>query len=300
MGKVHTFFATLLAVIITAMVTWLFLNRSDISVLNPEGTIAKQQADLLFFALLLSLVVVVPVFILVFYIARKYREGNKKSKYSPNWSHNKTLEFVWWGIPITLIAVLGVITWKSSHDLDPYKPLASDKKPITIQVVALEWKWLFLYPEQNIATVNYVEFPEKTPVNFEITADAPMNSFWIPKLGGQVYAMAGMQTKLHLEANKPGVYQGSSSNLSGEGFAGMKFTVRSSTESNFEGWVKSIQKSPDTLSLNAYNKLAQKSKNNPEAFYASYDTGLFDGIIQKYMSPKDKTAHIDRGPSYAR
>jgi len=289
MGRKSKLFTLVFITAILAAVILLFMYRSHFTVLNPEGTIADQQRDLLFFASLLSLIVVIPVYFLVFFIAIKYRAGNKKAKYSPNWDHNHKLEFIWWSIPIIIIIVLSVVTWKSSHDLDPYKPLASDTKPITIQAVALEWKWLFIYPEQNIATVNYVEFPEKTPVNFQITADAPMNSFWIPKLGGQVYAMAGMQTKLHLSANKEGVYDGSSANISGEGFAGMRFKARSSSKANFKAWVDEIQHSPNKLTAVEYEKLAKQSKNNPQAFYASYEPGLYDTIINKYMTPKADT-----------
>lgn len=293
MGRKYKLLALAFLTAITVAVVLLFMNRANFAVLNPEGTIANQQRDLLFFASLLSLIVVIPVYFLVFFIAWKYRADNKKAKYLPKWDHNHKLEFIWWGIPIILILILAVITWKSSHDLDPYKPLASDKRPVTIQVVALEWKWLFIYPEQNIASVNYVEFPEKTPVNFQITGDAPMNSFWIPKLGGMVYAMAGMQTKLHLMAHKEGVYEGSSSNLSGEGFAGMRFKARSSSEANFNTWVDNIQNSPSKLTAAEYEKLAKQSKNNPEAFYASYEPGLYDTIINKYMAPKSESKKPD-------
>lgn len=286
MGRRSKLFAVVFVTAILAAVLLLFMYRSHFVVLNPEGTIADQQRDLLFFACLLSLIVVIPVFFLVFFIAIRYRAGNKKARYSPDWDHNHKLEFIWWSIPIILIVILSVITWKSSHDLDPYKPLDSNKKPVTIQAVALEWKWLFIYPDQNIATVNYVEFPEKTPVNFQITADAPMNSFWIPKLGGQVYAMAGMQTKLHLMANKEGVYDGSSANISGEGFAGMRFKARSSSEANFKAWVDEIQHSPNNLTDVEYEKLAKQSKNNPQAFYASYEPGLYNTILMKYMTPQ--------------
>jgi cytochrome o ubiquinol oxidase subunit II len=293
MGRKSKLFAFVFITALLVAVVLLVMYRSHFAVLNPEGTIADQQRDLLIFASLLSLIVVIPVFFLIFFIAWKYRAGNKKAKYSPEWDHSHKLEFIWWGIPVILIVILAGITWKSSHDLDPYKPLASDKKPVTIQAVALEWKWLFIYPEQNIATVNYVEFPEKTPINFQITADAPMNSFWIPKLGGQVYAMAGMQTKLHLMANTEGLYDGSSANISGEGFAGMRFKARSSSEQNFKQWVDDVQHSPNTLTAAEYQKLAKQSKNNPQALYASYEPGLYDSIIMKYMAPQTETKKPD-------
>ncbi len=276
-------FVTVVAVVFALIIT----NVDSIAVLSPEGKIAEHQRDLLVFAVSLSLLVVIPVFTLIFYIAWKYRAGNKKARYEPKWDHDHKLEFIWWGLPILLILILSVVTWKSSHDLDPYKPLASNKKPITIEVVALEWKWLFIYPEQNIATVNYVEFPANRPVNFKITADAPMNSFWIPKLGGQVYAMAGMQTKLHLMANNTGTFNGASSNLSGEGFAGMKFKAHATTEGDFGTWVNTVRQSTKTLNQTTYSQLAKQSENNPKTYYSQAQPGLYDTIIMKYMMPSD-------------
>ncbi len=168
----------------------------NFALLDPKGVVAQKERDLMVVAGLMTLVVVVPVFLLTFGIAWRYRATNTKAKYTPNWDHNIVLETIWWTVPTLLILILGGIIWKSSHELDPFKPLASTNEPMIIQVVALDWKWLFIYPDQQIATVNYVEFPENTPVQFHITADAPMNSFWIPQLGGQIYAMAGMSTQL--------------------------------------------------------------------------------------------------------
>lgn len=261
------------------------LHGTRIDVLAPKGTIAEQQFDLIVLTSLLSLIVIIPVFALTFFIVWKYRASNTKAKYQPNWDHNRALEAAWWLIPFALIAVLAVITWVSTHKLDPYRPIESDKKPITIQVIALPWKWLFIYPEQNIATVNYVQFPEKTPVNFELTADAPMNSFWIPQLGGQVYAMAGMTTKLHLEASSVGEYRGSSANISGEGFAGMKFIAQSTNQKDFDSWIQGTKASYPVLTFSEYDKLVQPSENTPPAYYSSSDPNLYDTVIMKYMMP---------------
>ena len=203
-----------------------FISTHNIAVLEPKGFIGIKERDLIITALLLMLIVVIPVFLFALFFAWKYRESNSKARHAPDWEHNYIAEYCWWGVPFLLIIILGVITWKSSHELNPFRPIQSDVKPIKIQVVALQWKWLFIYPEQNIATVNYVEFPEKTPINFEITADAPMNSFWIPQLGGQIYAMPAMRSKLHLIANEEGTFRGCSSNISGKGFAGMVFTAK--------------------------------------------------------------------------
>lgn len=260
-----------------------FVRTNDLAILNPSGTIADKQRNLLVFATLLGMVVVLPVFVMTAVFAWRYRAGNKKAAYKPDWDKNHWLEAIWWGIPVIIILILSVVTWRSTHDLDPYKPLESDRKPVTIQVVALQWKWLFIYPEQNIATVNYVQFPENTPVNFEITADAPMNSFWIPKLGGQIYAMNGMVTKLHLQAHEPGEYDGLSANISGEGFASMKFKARSSTQADFESWVSAVKRQEAVLSHAEYAVLAQPTTKHPVTLYASADKDLYDTIVMKYM-----------------
>jgi cytochrome o ubiquinol oxidase subunit 2 len=160
-------------------------------------------------------------------------------------------------------------------------------------VIALDWKWLFIYPEQRIATVNYVAFPEKTPVNFQITADAPMNSFWIPQLGGQIYAMPGMSTKLHLMADRTGEFRGSSANISGEGFAGMTFTAKSDTSAGFDRWVKSIKQSPNQLSLGTYDQLAKPSQDNPPMYYSLKEHNLYDIVVMKFMEPIHGLASTD-------
>ena len=163
---------------------------------------ALEERNLIITATLLMLLVVVPVIFMTFVFAWKYRASNKSATYTPEWSHSTRIEMVVWLVPLAIIIVLGYVTYKSTHALDPYRPLESDVKPVTIEVVALDWKWLFIYPEQGIATVNKIVFPANTPINFRITSDSVMNSFFIPALGGQIYAMAGMQTKLHLIANR--------------------------------------------------------------------------------------------------
>lgn len=275
----------LLPVGIILAAAFLLLRGANFAVLDPKGPIAQEQFNLIIFTSLLSLIIIIPVFVLTFFIVWKYRAGNKKAAYNPEWDHSKTAETIWWLVPLALIAVLAGITWVTTHKLDPYKPIVSNKKAITVQVIALQWKWLFIYPEHNIASINYLEFPEDTPVNFEITADAPMNSFWIPQLGGQVYAMAGMQTKLHLEASEIGEYKGSSANISGEGFAGMKFVAKATSEAGFKQWLEVARKSPTKLTSEEYKTLASPSKNNPPAYYSARDTALYDTVMMKYMTP---------------
>lgn len=283
--KLRIILIGLLAATVITIATW-YINTLHIDILHPKGLIALKEYNLLVFTTLLGFVIVIPVFVIAIIIAWRYREGNTKATYTPNVSENRLAETVWWTIPIILIVILSVVTWISTHDLDPHKPLVSTVKPITIKVVALDWKWLFIYPEQDIATVNLVQFPVDTPVNFEITADAPMNSFWIPQLGGQIYAMAGMTTKLHLNATETGDYKGSSANISGKGFAGMKFIARASSQSDFDTWVANTKKAPKQLTNAEYATLAAPSKNNPVSFYSSSADGLYDTILMKYMMPE--------------
>ncbi len=260
----------------------------DIPVLNPKGWVAMKQRNLIVIATLLMLIVVAPVCIMTLFFAWKYRASNTKAKYRPDWDYHVVAESIWWGFPCLIILFLSILCWKSSHELDPFKPLNADKKPIKIQVVALQWKWLFIYPEEKIATLNFVQFPEQTPVSFEITSDAPMNSFWIPQLGGQIYAMSGMTSKLHLIADEVGNFRGVSANISGRGFAGMTFVAKSSTQEDFDAWVKSVQKLKSGLDLEEYHQLAEPSEYNPVASYVLEDDGLFDWIVMKYMMPQDK------------
>lgn len=262
-------------------------------VLNPKGIVGEQEKQLIIDAVLLMLIVVVPVIILTFVFAWKYRASNTKAKYDPTWHHSNTIEIICWGVPIAIITVLATITWRATHTLDPYRPLQVPEKPITIEVVALDWKWLFIYPEQNIATVNFLQFPAGTPVDFKVTADAPMNSFMIPQLGGQIYAMAGMQTHLHLIADEVGDYAGRAVSYSGHGFSGMTFVARASTREDFDAWVKKVKQSPETLSANEYYKLVKPSYDNPPAFYSTVQNHLYDNIIMKYMMPGMEDLSVD-------
>ncbi len=259
----------------------------DVPVLNPSGTIADQQLTLILITTGLGVFVVIPVFILLFSIAWRYREGNKKAKYQPDMDGNKWFEALWWGIPIIIILILAVITHISTHALDPYKPLESNVKPVNVQVVSLNWRWLFIYPDYNIATLNYLNIPKDTPINLKITADSPMNSFWVPALAGQVYSMTGMTTKLHIMADTTGTFKGTTANISGEGYAHMNFKVYSKNETDFETWAKQAGDSKNQLSRDVYNKLAEDSKDKDEKTYVLATPDLFNQIIMKYMSPKE-------------
>ncbi|HEY1835251.1 MAG TPA: ubiquinol oxidase subunit II [Candidatus Saccharimonadales bacterium] len=293
--KYKTKFVTLgLIVLALLVVVARYLHRTNIPILEPRGTIGDKERNLIIFTFLLGLAVIIPVFIMTIVITVKYREGNTKSKvkYMPDWDRHRVAEVAWWGIPILIISILSVVTWVSTYALNPFKPLVSSVKPITVEVVSLDWKWLFIYPQQNIATVNFFQIPVNTPVDFEITSDSVMNSFWIPQLGGQIYSMPGMSTELHLMATSAGSYKGSSANISGSGFAGMTFVAKASSRADFNSWAQSVKHSPNQLTQAAYNKLAKSSKNNPVAYYSSVANNLYDTIVMKYMMPSSSSSEM--------
>ena len=258
-------------------------------VLDPQGPIAYDELKLLVFATCVMLIVVIPVIFLTFWFAWRYRDSATNSKYRPEWSHSTALEIVWWGVPCMIILILGVVTWVTTHSLDPYKPLKSDKAPIEIEVVALDWKWMFIYPEYDIATINKIVIPVGHPVNFRITSAAAMNSFFIPQLGGQIYAMAGMITKLHLLATNQGEYRGFSANYTGEGFAHMQFYAEATSEENFNKWVLKVKSDKKELTWHYYwDNLVKKSINHPVTYYGQVDKNLFNDIVMYYMIPNHK------------
>ncbi len=267
-----------------------YLSNNSVPVLSPSGLVATKQKQLMILALALAAIVVLPVYSLTIIIALKYRETNRKAKYDPDWDHSRVLETIWWLVPMAIILVLSVITWKSSHSLNPYKPLASSGKTLNVEVVALDWKWLFIYPQQGVASVNRLEMPVSTPVHFYITSDTVMNSFWIPALAGQIYAMPGMTTQLNLEANKIGTFAGSSANISGEGFAGMTFSAVSAPLYKFNEWLAQAKSSTNSLSVAMYQQLARPSQYNPVAYYKQPVNGLFNAIINRYMMPNQSLA----------
>lgn len=266
------------------LATVAFFWSTRVQIIHPSGMIAEKERDLLVFATLLMMVVVIPVFVLTFVFTWKYHVQNKNSKYLPNWDHSVSLEALWWGIPLIIVAVLSVVTWDQTHKLDPYKPIASNKEPLTIQVVALQWRWLFLYPQQGVASINLFQFPKDRPVKFEITADSPMNSFWIPELGGQIYAMPKMQTELHTISDRVGKYRGSSANISGKGFADMVFVAEVVEEEDFDRWIQSA-KQAEVLDFAGYRALARPTEDREEKLFRLDDLKLFDQVINQYLVP---------------
>lgn len=263
-----------------------YLSVVSIPVLQPRGPVADKEFRLMITVTLLMLIVVVPIFVLLAYILWRYRENSSlAAKYQPDWDHNRWIEGMWWVIPSALILVLSVITWKATYELNPYKPLASKIPAIPVEVIALDWKWLFIYPKQHVASVNQLVIPVNTPVHFYITSDGPMNSLWIPQLSGQIYAMAGMQTQLYIMASQLGSYRGSSANISGSGFASMVFQTKAITRGGFNNWVKQVQGSAAPLTLSRYNHLEKPSTYQPVSYYSNPANNLFYYTINQFMTP---------------
>jgi len=263
------------------------------AILDPKGPIAADEKTLILTAFGLMLIVVIPVIVMTFAFAWKYRASNQSATYTPKWDNSHLIEWIVWTIPAFIVLALGILVWRSTHDLTPEKPLVSTLKPITVEVVALNWKWLFIYPGQGIATVNQLMLPAGTPVTFHITSDSVMNSFFIPRLGGQIYAMAGMQTELNLLADTPGTYQGLNTQMSGEGFSGMHFEVRAMTPQEFQGWVNSVKKGQLKLDGMHLKQLEVPSENVKPVYFSGVAPMLFESILQKYAPDTDPTPHHD-------
>ncbi len=270
----------IIALSLVALFVYLTSGKT-IDVLQPSGEVGAAQKDLFIFTVSLSLLVVIPVFSLLGYFAIKYRAGNTKATYMPDWGENRLLEGLWWGIPIVIIGILGVAIYQTSHSLDPSKAL-SGGKPLDVQVVALRWKWLFIYPEQQVATLNHLPLPVDRPVKITMTADAPMSAFWIPALGSQVYAMNGMESQLHLKATETGKFTGYTTNINGEGYAKMNFMTKVTLDNEFQAWATKAASSPNTMSMGEYENLAEPKSETDERTYRLDDANLFDSIVQKY------------------
>jgi len=264
------------------------LSGCNFVVLDPSGDIAMQQRDLVVISTALMLLIIVPVMALIVIFAWRYRHSNETAPYEPDWDHSTQLELVIWAAPLLIIICLGAVTWMATHLLDPYRalgridadrPIAQQAKPLEVNVVALDWKWLFIYPEYGIAAVNELAAPVDRPIRFSITASSVMNSFYIPALAGQIYAMPGMETKLHAVINEPGNFEGFSANYSGAGFSGMRFVFRGLEHDRFDKWVARAKAEGGTLSRQDYLVLERPSQNVPVQYFATVDPALFRAII---------------------
>ncbi len=239
------------------------------------------------------LTVVIPVIALTLYFAWRYRETNTEATYAPRWSHSTAIEVVVWGIPCVIVAALGIIIWETTHRLDPYRPLEAKVTPVEVDVVAMDWKWLFIYPQYGVASLNELAVPVGTPVNFRITAESTMNALFIPQLGSMVYAMSGMQTKLHLLADTPGVYDGRSAAYSGAGFSDMHFKTYATSREAFDAWVARARVSGHTLDERTYQALKRPSSKDPATLFASVSPRLFQAVVDQYMPGMDGVCRSD-------
>lgn len=263
---------------------------NSLVVMSPSGDIANQQSRLIVISTLLMLLIIVPVIVLTLLFAWRYRKNNTAARYEPDWDHSTQLELVIWGAPLLIIIALGLLTWITTHTLDPYRklsrldehrPLAADVKPLKVEVVALDWKWLFIYPEQGIATVNELAAPVDVPIEFNITATSVMNAFYIPALAGQIYAMPGMQTKLNAVINKPGVFDGFSANYSGAGFSDMNFKFHGLSKQGFDDWVGQVKSTGGALQRADYLTLEKPSIKDPVRRYKDVDATLYHAILNR-------------------
>ena len=270
---------------------------SSAVLLYPQGDVGESEKSLILMSAAIMLIVVLPAIVMTFVFAWRYRESNKNAQYSPNWHVSHKIEAAIWIIPSIIVIFLSVLVWIYCHTLDPYRPITSVVKPITIQVVSLDWKWLFIYPDQKIATVNQLVFPANVPIHFYLTSETVMNSFFIPQLGSQIMTMGGMQSQLFLIANKPGIYDGISANFSGYGFTGMTFKAIATTENQFADWINIVKKSSNKLDQNSYIDLAKASINNPVTHFSSVQPDLFMSIIDWQKQIINPTSFIVNSPS---
>lgn len=277
---------------------WLLLEGQHIAVLMPSGEIAEQQRSLMIFTVLLALIVVVPVFVLLAAFAWKFREGNPRAKHQPEWGENTWLELVWWGIPIAIIGVLGATTYVTSHSLDPYRAIESEKAPLEVQVVALQWKWLFIYPEQHVASINDLTIPVDRPVHFSLSADAPMSAFWIPDLGSQIYSMNSMNSQLNLIANHEGTFTGYNTNINGDGYSDMKFQVHAVGDQAFADWADAAHASDRMLTYAMFEELAKPGVPEVPTYYMLHEADLYQRIVQAGMSGQHKSNESSHGGAH--
>ncbi len=288
------------ALIASTLLSTLLLSGCNLVVMNPSGDVAVQQANLIVYSTILMLIVIVPVIALTVFFAYRYRASNKEATYEPDWHHSTTLEIIIWSVPLAIIICLAGLTYVATHRLDPYKPLgriSADQpidesvEPMVIQVAAMDWKWLFIYPELGIASVNEVAAIVDRPIEFQLTSTTVMNSFYVPALAGQIYAMSGMQTELNAVINEPGIYKGFSANYSGEGFSQMRFKFHGLNEADFDSWVEKVRGDSKVLDTATLEALNQKSISHPVTYYGSLDNSLWERIVNTCVNGEDLCRH---------
>jgi cytochrome o ubiquinol oxidase subunit 2 len=255
------------------------------SILDPLGPVGRDDAAILIDATLIMLAIVIPTILLAFWMAWRYRASNTKAEYLPYWSFSGRIEAVVWSIPILTIMFIGGVIWIGSYRLDPFRPLPSKTPPLEVQVVSLDWKWLFIYPKEGIATVNQLVVPAGTPVHFSITSSSVFNVFFVPRLGSMIYAMPGMVSQLHLQADQPAETWGTSAQFSGDGFSDMQFQVKSVPAADFGAWVTTVKSAGPTLDRAAYAGLVQQSQRAPPSTFSAVDPQLFQAVAAQKIAP---------------
>ena len=255
---------------------------SDLRILQPVGPIGVANRHVILIAFALMMIVVIPVIVMSVAIPWRYRAGNSKAVYKPEWTHSTAVEVVVWLIPALIVAALGLLVWNSTHRLDPYAPLPASQQPLQVEVVSMDWKWLFIYPQLGIASVNQLVFPTGRPLDLRLTSDSVMTSFFIPRLGSQIYAMAGMQTRLNLQADQAGKYLGENSQYSGKGFSFMQFQAQATDANGFRKWVRQVKNSPMTLNKTGFAQLENPDMHSPVSYYGKVTPGLFETIMGKF------------------
>lgn len=282
------FLIGILAVVLGVIGAAIVLASENALVFHPKGIIAQDEFELIITNIILMLLIILPTYILLFTVVWKFCIKHETANYDPNYSIGPVGELIMWILPSIIVAVMAIVTWNATHQLNPYKPIESEAKPLTIQVIALDWKWLFIYPELGIATLNVLHIPERTPIHLRLTADgAPMNSFWIPQLSGQIYSMTGMSTQLNIMANGPGEYIGREAEINGAGYADMTFLTKSTTQKDFEEWIAQVKKSSQHLTEDSYRQLVKPYINKSVILFSKVEKDLYHKVVHKYMYPAE-------------
>jgi cytochrome o ubiquinol oxidase subunit 2 len=255
---------------------------SDLRILEPVGSIGVADRQVILIAFALMMIVVIPVIGMSVAIPWRYRAGNHRAVYKPEWTHSTAVEVVVWLVPALIVAALGLLVWNSTYRLDPYAPLSSSQQPVQVDVVSMDWKWLFIYPQLGIASVNQLVFPTGRPLSLRLTSDSVMTSFFIPRLGSQIYAMAGMQTRLNLQADQAGNYLGENNQYSGKGFSFMQFQAQATDAKGFDQWVQRVRRSPLKLDRTGFAQLERPVMHSPVTHYGKVSPGLFENIMARF------------------
>jgi cytochrome o ubiquinol oxidase subunit 2 len=265
------------------VVSALLLDGCDTSLLSPAGAVGKAERTILLDSLAVMLAIVVPTMLATLAFAWWFRASNPRARRLPTWSYSGRIELMVWSIPALVVLFLGGIAWIGAHDLDPAEPLTSNNPPLELEVVSLDWKWLFIYPQQGIASVNRLVVPAAVPLHLRVTSASVFNVFFVPRLGSEIYSMNGMSTQLNLQADQPGVYPGLSAHFSGDGFSDMSFDVHAVTAEQFVQWVTSTRGSGQTLDDDSYRGLLQQSRGVRPYTYGTVATGLFERIVRQEL-----------------